>query len=490
MRTSISISSVTVVVGFTLGVTAGACRSDLPNHCANLDEDATCRERGQGQFCNACVLDNDGCVNVMPSPECHDAGDPPGESSSGSGSSGTEGTTDVPSGSDTEPTTGTTSDGPCVANEDCTDAAAPLCGPEGMCVRCDAMPEPDAACAGLDPTAPVCDAGECVQCSADDTSACTDTTPVCDAEARVCVACTSHAQCPDSACHEAEGSCLPSDAVWVVDRDGGADFDSIGAALGQIAAGEAGTIIVRDSAGAYAENVVIGGDRVVAVLAETVSEATRPQISINGSAPMIYVDGGATVYIDGLELRGNTLGAGMEIDGSTLYLDRSEIVANNQGAIIAGAGSTLLLRNCTAGGDVNNVAAVQTTDADLSVLYSTLAGGFGMSSALTCSGGTVEVRNSILVSESADPELSCPGATVTYSASEVIISGEGNAELGDLNTAWFVNYGQGNLRLSATGQVEVQDVALWTLGDPATDLDGDPRPMTDGTADYAGADVP
>jgi hypothetical protein len=31
---------------------------------------------------------------------------------------------------------------------------------------------------------------------------------------------------------------------------------------------------------------------------------------------------------------------------------------------------------------------------------------------------------------------------------------------------------------------------MWQTGDPATDIDGDARPTTDGTPDYAGADVP
>lgn len=495
MHTSISWGRWLVVLsGFATGFVAGACTYELPNHCSNLAGDATCQERGQGQFCDACSLAADGCTDVMPGGDCHFIAEPSAQissSSSGEGSVSGSGAETAGSGTD-DATDGmtTTADGPCVTNGDCPDTAAPLCSATGECVRCDETIEPDAACAELDPTMPVCAAGECVQCTAANIGACDDTTPVCDPEAQVCVGCSSHAQCPGSACHEAEGSCLPADAVWIVDRDGMADFSSIGEALSQIAPEGRGTIIVRDSAQAYTENVVIGEGRVVALLAETISEATRPRISIDGAAPILQVSSGSTVYLDGLELRGNTLGTGLEVDSAIAYVDRCELVANNQGGLVAGMGSEVVMRNVTAGGDVNNVAAVQTSGATVDILYSTLAAGFGASSALSCAGGSIEVRGSIMVSEGADAEFQCPGALVSYSAAEAAIAGDGNVSVGDLDTAWFMNYGQGDLRLTAIGGMEFEGVALREAGDPPTDLDGDARPSMNGAMDFAGADVP
>jgi hypothetical protein len=32
--------------------------------------------------------------------------------------------------------------------------------------------------------------------------------------------------------------------------------------------------------------------------------------------------------------------------------------------------------------------------------------------------------------------------------------------------------------------------ATWMTGDPTADIDGDPRPSTDGSPDVAGADIP
>lgn len=36
----------------------------------------------------------------------------------------------------------------------------------------------------------------------------------------------------------------------------------------------------------------------------------------------------------------------------------------------------------------------------------------------------------------------------------------------------------------------IDTAATWITNDPTTDIDGDPRPMTDGSPDVAGADVP
>src|SRR5690606_368738 len=57
---------------------------------------------------------------------------------------------------------------------------------------------------------PVCNAGACVQCTEDKTSACTGGTPVCG-EDFGCHPCTEHIECPDSACHldgSDQGACF------------------------------------------------------------------------------------------------------------------------------------------------------------------------------------------------------------------------------------------------------------------------------------------
>jgi hypothetical protein len=57
-------------------------------------------------------------------------------------------------------------------------------------------------------------------------------------------------------------------------------------------------------------------------------------------------------------------------------------------------------------------------------------------------------------------------------------------------SAWFVSYAAGDFHLSGTHPAVINTAAIWITGDPPTDIDGDPRPTTDGTPDVAGADVP
>ena len=64
---------------------------------------------------------------------------------------------------------------------------------------------------------PVCEpaTGECVQCTSDNTEACSADTPACDAG--VCVPCDEHDQCPASACDMSSGACMSDADVWWVD---------------------------------------------------------------------------------------------------------------------------------------------------------------------------------------------------------------------------------------------------------------------------------
>ena len=47
----------------------------------------------------------------------------------------------------------------------------------------------------------------------------------------------------------------------------------------------------------------------------------------------------------------------------------------------------------------------------------------------------------------------------------------------------------GDYSLTAAGQTEFADVAVWELGDPPFDFEGDSRPNDDGARDFAGADA-
>ena len=85
--------------------------------------------------------------------------------------------------------------------------------------------------------------------------------------------------------------------------------------------------------------------------------------------------------------------------------------------------------------------------------------------------------------------------TVANSATEMDLGGS-NVSVGDMEMAsgwaiWFDNAIVGNFHLSGPGQdVFTLGQAQWQDGDPAVDIDGDPRPKGGGAPDRPGADVP
>lgn len=72
----------------------------------------------------------------------------------------------------------------CTDHSDCG-PEQPVCGQDKFCTFCDR----DDQCA-LHTNAPACVAGSCVECSADNTTACTADKPVCDVSEGACVQCT------------------------------------------------------------------------------------------------------------------------------------------------------------------------------------------------------------------------------------------------------------------------------------------------------------
>ena len=497
-------------VGFGLAVMWGCpiTRPD-PLHCTNNDGDAYCAEQfpdGSRPYCEAgvgtCISsDNElGCVAERPADACYS---PCGgrstiaengecvmdESSSGSSSGGME--TEESSGSSESSTTGP---GPCMGNEDCPDAAAPLCEPSsGECVRCDAFgAEGDAACAELDPASPVCLDGACVQCTAAAPEACTGMTPICDDDTNTCVPCNAHDQCGEAACNLFTGACLPADAVVHV---GGAmpDFATIADAVASFDMMTEGTIIVHQAD--YNEAVTVDGGRVLALLANAGDTPTLALIA--GGAPQLTV-GDGTVLLDGLRLSGNADAVGLVVDGGRAWVDRSRIVDNNGGGVLAQGGAELVLRNSFVGGSVDDATALEVDGATANVLYSTLGAGTTNGVGLACTTPvSVVVRNSLIVSRGVDVtggfDVVCNEAEITFSATERVFPGVGNEAVGEMDGTmpqlWFVGYGTGDFHLQNQGLTVFADIAQWTQGDPTTDIDGDLRPTVDGTADFAGADT-
>jgi len=424
----------------------------------------------------------------------------------------TETDTDSDTTTDTSTETGPQ---PCMGPQDCN-PEAPFCDDDsGECVTCTGTAEPDAACAALDADAPLCLEGSCVACTEANDSACGDTTPICDVDMNSCVGCSEHAQCPDSACNLSEGGCFDPEKVAHVDGDetcGEGDgseespYCSVGEALGILGGGATMLLHEIDGDNSYQEDLVIpvataifaaqgqspiveGSNGNPAFITTSALFLRGIEIS-DGPAAGLSINNGGTAWLDECTIEGHET-AGLNIMGGTATVRRSRIVNNSGGGIIVDGGGSLFIQNSfVGGGTLNNLAAIDVIEGSASLLYSSVGSGFGTSSALRCEPGqSVTIRNSILVSAAPEDELQCPDATVEHSALEMELPD--NISLGDFNTMWFSDYDAGDFSLvEGMYPLTLDDAAVWQSGDPATDINGDPRPTTDGESDVAGADIP
>ena len=189
--------------------------------------------------------------------------------------------------------------------------------------------------------------------------------------------------------------------------------------------------------------------------------------------------------MQGLTLRGDVGAQGLVANAGNLYLDETRVHGDAADALRLSADSDAQLRNCFVGGDGEGIDALDVTGSRVEILYSTLGAGFGDAAAVRCDPTSmVRARNSLLVARSAGPEVDCATASLETSVTEV--------EVGDVNTNWFVpdGYASGDFHLAGLAPFSILIAAPWRDGDPASDIDGDPRIAEEGMVGPAGADVP
>ncbi len=368
-------------------------------------------------------------------------------------------------------------------DEPACSGATPFCV-DAACVGCDALENPDEACAATDPDAPVCSPEGCVQCSAIDDSLCSDNTPVCSDDGQ-CRGCTAHDEC-ETACDFESGWCF--DEAVVVGEDGVATAGALSAAIEGVPGG--GRIAIRWTPGdqCILDTLTIAEGRSVALLGEP---GARPCMTSWDDRAAITVTEGSSLYLLDVRIE-ESYGTAVEVRGASVYADRVELVNNSGGAVSISQDAYLNLRNAMVGGDRNNVSVLRTHTSTLDVAYSSIVAGFGDAQGIVCDGdNAVSVRNSIVLSEGSIGEIDCPQADVSYSALEAVF-GEGNVAVGAVETGrWFEDYPAGDLHLRYdTLGMPFEDVAQWVQGDPLVDLDGDPRPGIAHASDWAGADIP
>ena len=405
----------------TLPATAGlmaapGCIIADPNHCSNSDEPCLaaqvcdpCTPSSQTPSANGCVATAD-AVDLDPNQAGCQLG---GASTDTPNTDGTMTTTNMSTETDVDVTTvdpdttatteadstSTTSGGAC---DDCG-GATPYCV-EDSCVGCDALP--GAGCSDIDPGTPACnpDTGNCQLCTVEESSACEGETPAC--VDNTCVACTEHAQCPDSACNLAVGSCMPDDQVLYVDNSyamcdmgvGSVDDPMCEITDAITALGDIGTVRVFPG-NPYDPAVNILNDEVFAVI----GWEGEPVIGTGGGGvPEIVRVLGGTLYLSGVHLSGvggtsaalrctnsgvwiddsritgNVAASGVGIDASgcnPLQIRRSQIMSNEGGGILAATCQTQIVNSFVGNNGVAGFSAVpgiSFTNGAFEVLYSSV----------------------------------------------------------------------------------------------------------------------
>ncbi len=405
--------------------------------------------------------------------------------------------------------------GPAVSS-DCP-SERPFCDGAGVCVDCKGL----ASCSDVDPTLPVCEptSGACVECTADDTSACAGNTPICDVSLKACAKCTAHEQCPSGACDLALGACFPEDAILWVDRaaqpcgNGSQEspFCEIQEAVATLSPNVPTLIRVKPGAMYYKTKIDVASGAVVAIFGD------GGKATIDVASDSALVNDNARVYLNQLLFVGTAMNAGkglvclnadvwtdrveftsrksVTIDAVDcgLRLRRSRLFQNSGGGLKLSGGTTRVENSfITSNGTAFSTFAgiYMTNNAELTAVYSTIIDNNATmyADSLHCvNPGLITLRNSVIFGQSEPTSVNCAGAEATHSVVDsMAIAGEGTQKFPTVQAAWFKDPASGDFHIKALAPFK--DVAKWTTGDPAIDFDGEARPAVDGTPDYAGAD--
>lgn len=473
----------------------------------------------------------------------------------GSTTTGMTSTSDATT-STSEPTTSTTTDtdtattdepGTCdpedgLLNPACGDAL-PYCSAAGVCGDCSVLTD----CAKVDAEKTVCDveSGACVECTANESSACGDSTPVCDTLTNTCVGCSDHAQCPDSACDMVSGECMDTDNVLYVLGDyensgnctemlfaGGTEelpYCRMDIALdhAEMSGGNVWTFKLLDGSVFPQLNVQISSNDplVYAIVADVNSSPVIPEFK--SSSPTIKVSGDVTLYLHNLDFESSAAIA----DNPTLLCDGAELVVSDsrvRGGVGPGirgtdcaltvhsssitdnksegldlSGGSLVMRNSFVSDngpdDKWGGGGMTLSQVSIDIAYSTIVDNMNPAGADSIQCDKAEapnvVRNSIVARNPSQPNqsITCTNLKVEHSVVDgAADTGDGNMELAADAILGLLMKGANNgvyAVKDASAASMIEEVALWLDGDPTADFEGDPRPAVDGTPDTPGADV-
>ncbi len=396
----------------------------------------------------------------------------------------------------------------------------PYCD-RGKCVDCSGI-----TCADISPSLPLCnpDTGKCVSCL------CNDKKPVCDPVAHTCSVCTKHSDCPDSACDLWTGACIPAAAGLWVDGEAGCDDDgagdkgsplcTLGAAFTRIAGTNPGPHAVRVQPGTYTLDEALHAPtgHVVALVHATGGDGAPVVDIVAAAGAAITVDPNGALLVDALRLPdggGDGLtckqgkawidrltvdgasGRGVFGDGCDLKLRRAVLVGNKIAGVSLKAGKLRLENSFISvnGNTQTGESGVYLAGgASLDAVYTTWVENYGQAGtpfAVACdedpANESVAVRNSVAINKGLT--TLCDGAMVDDTAwstdapegSNIAVTFD---KLGVYLTADPALPGV----YRAIAGTELDQLAMWKVGDPTIDFDGDARPSDANAPDFAGAD--
>ncbi len=405
--------------------------------------------------------------------------------------------------------------------------ALPFCDLDtSTCVEC--VEKPDC---GAPNTCDV-ETNQCVECV--ESLDCADAIePACNPESQTC-GCTEHSDCVDTACDLEVHTCFPKALTAVVHSrasnaptcsdpnlacDANAPCCSMTAALAKGLTMNKPYVVIRVAPsmedGLYESGLAFNAPTIgkrIAVLGTDMPEI-RPSM---GGAPVIFVNAATRAYIAGLKLSSATAGAGVSCYmGSGAWVDDVVTEGLNAGVGFFTAGCPLEVRRSLVKGGNGGVWSASGGTAKLSdtivfsptsyalktemggtldVVFSTVVDRSGMAGRLlqcTGLGSAITARNSALL---AVPEMvsnSCVDVTTTYSVvTAKSLSGPTAPQIADVDVGpLFIDFNGGDLHVKPGAKV-LSEAAQRQLGDSLTDFDRQPRPLGEGTFDWAGADRP
>ncbi|HEY8376945.1 MAG TPA: right-handed parallel beta-helix repeat-containing protein, partial [Nannocystis sp.] len=299
---------------------------------------------------------------------------------------------------------------------------------------------------------------------------------------------------------------------------------TISQALGRVSAVTPRAILVRGIAGgSYPELLAVPANSRVAIL----RVGATPVVLAGGGDQSLRIDAGARVYLDGLEVAGNTQGHGVRCTDAELWVDRSLVRAQVESGLAAEdctlrLRSTVLTKNAREGlylvggearvensfisdnGDMNIADSPRggialAGGARIELIYSTLYGNsafIGSGWSIDCDPDpapeTVEMRNSIAFNATGYSTFGCGGVEdVSRSAFSALTDDPNDDNIG------VTTEEQSMLMIAEPDELGVyrpkpgsklDTVALYGMGDPDLDFEGDPRPTEDPS--FPGADQP